>query len=135
MAGFVCLAAARSKVLRQASWDADAQGLFGAPAINVCFSTNAHAAIFAALRYLGLGHDRVKGIPTDDVGRMDAAALSSALASCDRTSIAIVQAGLFNTGKRVHSTHSMKLQTSCIVTVDGFTLTVRLARGRGRAPP
>ncbi|MGU7770425.1 pyridoxal phosphate-dependent decarboxylase family protein [Burkholderia sp. MR1-5-21] len=98
MASFVCLAAARSKVLRQIGWNADADGLFGAPAINVCVGHDAHVAIFAALRYLGLGHDRVIRIETDDAGRMQVAALSSALASCDGPLIVVAQAGQINTG-------------------------------------
>jgi glutamate/tyrosine decarboxylase-like PLP-dependent enzyme len=98
MATFVCLAAARSKVLRQTGWNADADGLFGAPPINVCVGNDAHAANFAALRYLGLGHDRVIRIPTDDAGRMQVAALSSALASCDGPLIVVAQAGQINTG-------------------------------------
>ncbi|RDK05869.1 pyridoxal phosphate-dependent decarboxylase family protein [Cupriavidus lacunae] len=98
MATFVCLAAARSTVLRQIGWNADADGLFGAPPINVCIGDDAHAAIFAALRYLGLGHDRVTRIATDDAGRMQVAALSRALVSCDGPLIVIVQAGQINTG-------------------------------------
>jgi glutamate/tyrosine decarboxylase-like PLP-dependent enzyme len=98
MASFVCLAAARSRVLQQAGWNADADGLFGAPAINVCIGDDAHAAIFAALRYLGLGHDRVIRIPTDEAGRMQVVALSSALASRHGPLIVIAQAGQINTG-------------------------------------
>ncbi|GAB3625844.1 pyridoxal-dependent decarboxylase [Pandoraea terrae] len=98
MASFVCLAAARSKVLRLAGWNADADGLFGAPPVNVCIGNDAHAAIFAALRYLGLGHDRVIRIPTDDAGRMLVPALSGALASRGGPLIVIAQAGQINTG-------------------------------------
>jgi glutamate/tyrosine decarboxylase-like PLP-dependent enzyme len=98
MASFVCLAAARSRVLRGAGWNVDADGLFGAPPITVCVGDDAHAAIFAALRYLGLGHDRVIRISTDDVGRMDAVALNNALSSCDGPLIVIAQAGQINTG-------------------------------------
>ncbi len=98
MASFVCLAAARGEVLRKAGWNADAEGLFGAPPISVCIGNDAHAAIFAALRYLGLGHDRVVRIPTDDAGRMQVAALSTTLASCGGPLIVIGQAGQINTG-------------------------------------
>ncbi|HWU94267.1 MAG TPA: pyridoxal-dependent decarboxylase, partial [Sphingomonas sp.] len=35
VANFVCLAAARSEVLRRAGWDVEADGMFGAPAIDV----------------------------------------------------------------------------------------------------
>jgi len=98
MASFVCLAAARSKVLQQAGWDADADGLFGAPPITVCVGDDAHMAVFAALRYLGLGQDRVTRIPTDDMGRMDINSLSNALKGCNGPLIVVAQAGQINTG-------------------------------------
>lgn len=98
MASFVCLAAARSKVLQQAGWNADANGLFGAPPINVCVGNDAHMAVFAALRYLGLGQDRVTRIPTDDMGRMDDASLSTALEDCHGPLMVVAQAGQINTG-------------------------------------
>ncbi|WP_432263187.1 hypothetical protein [Cupriavidus sp. TMH.W2] len=50
------------------------------------------------MRYLGLGHDRVIRIATDDAGRMQVAALSRALESCDGLLIVIAQAGQINTG-------------------------------------
>ena len=33
MANFTCLAAARNRVLKQAGWNVDADGLFGAPPV------------------------------------------------------------------------------------------------------
>jgi glutamate/tyrosine decarboxylase-like PLP-dependent enzyme len=98
MASFVCLAAARGEVLRRVGWNADADGLFGAPEIRVCIGDDAHAALFAALRYLGLGHDRVTRIATDEAGRMQATSLSSTLESCKEPLIVIAQAGQINTG-------------------------------------
>lgn len=56
MANFVCLAAARGEVLRRVNWDVEANGLFGAPPIRVVIGDDAHASVFAALQYLGLGH-------------------------------------------------------------------------------
>jgi len=98
MASFVCLAAARGQVLRQVGWDVDADGLFAAPEIRVCIGDDAHAALFAALRYLGLGHHRVFRIPTDEAGRMQTANLAIALASYQGPLIVIAQAGQINTG-------------------------------------
>lgn len=98
MANFVCLAAARGKVLNQAGWNADADGLFGAPPIHVYVGSDAHVAVFSALRYLGLGHNRVVRIPTDDAGRMMVHALNDALAMHTGPRIVITQAGQINTG-------------------------------------
>jgi len=97
MAGFVCLAAARSAVLAQVGWDAEADGLTGAPAVRVFVGEDAHVTILAALRYLGFG-SRAMRIPTDPQGRMDASALRSALALGSGPAIVIAQAGQINTG-------------------------------------
>src|SRR6185295_18359660 len=70
LANFTCLAAARGELLRRVGWDADAKGLFGAPPIRVIISEEAHASVFSALQFLGLGHERVIRIPTDAMGRM-----------------------------------------------------------------
>ncbi|MGC2090200.1 MAG: hypothetical protein WA638_12265, partial [Candidatus Acidiferrales bacterium] len=48
MANFTGLAAARHRVLRDAGWDVEANGLFGAPAIDVVVSEEAHYTIFMA---------------------------------------------------------------------------------------
>jgi glutamate/tyrosine decarboxylase-like PLP-dependent enzyme len=98
MASFVCPAAARGEVLRRVGWNVDADGLFAAPEIRVCVGDDAHATVFAALRYLGLGHNRVSRVPTDGAGRMQSVALSSTLASGQGPLIVIAQAGQINTG-------------------------------------
>jgi glutamate/tyrosine decarboxylase-like PLP-dependent enzyme len=98
MANFVALAAARGAVLREVGWDADAEGIFGSPAINVCVGEDAHVAVFLALRYLGLGQKRVVRVPTDTMGRMQAPALARALSHLQGPLIVIAQAGQINTG-------------------------------------
>jgi glutamate/tyrosine decarboxylase-like PLP-dependent enzyme len=98
MANFVCLAAARSKVLRDVGWDVERYGLFGAPVINVLIGEDAHTTVFAALQMLGLGHDRVHRVPTDDAGRIKLANFCEILANCQGPTIAIAQAGQINTG-------------------------------------
>jgi len=97
MAGFVCLAAARSAVLAQVGWDVEADGLVGAPAVRVFVGEDAHVSILAALRYLGFG-SRATRVPTDAQGRMDAAALRRSLALGTGPAIVIAQAGQINTG-------------------------------------
>lgn len=98
MASFVCLAAARSDQLRKVGWDVEAQGLFGAPPITVLIGEDAHATVFSALQFLGLGRERVVRIPTDAAGRMDVAEFGRMIAACDGPTIAIAQAGQVNTG-------------------------------------
>lgn len=98
MANFTGLAAARHRVLRDAGWDVEADGLFGAPPIDVVVSEEAHYTIAMALRLLGLGANRVKRIPTDDQGRMRADELSAFLRTHPGPCIVCAQAGNVNSG-------------------------------------
>lgn len=98
MANFVGLAAARNAVLRKLGWDVEAQGLQGAPRVNVLMGDDAHTTVFASLRFLGFGAQTVQRIAADDQGRMKADALEQALAACDGPTIVIAQAGQINTG-------------------------------------
>jgi glutamate/tyrosine decarboxylase-like PLP-dependent enzyme len=114
VANFVCLAAARSEVLRRAGWDVEADGLFGAPPVSVLIGADAHATVYSGLKYLGLGARRVRTIAADEAGRMDAGDFARALAETAGPVIAIAQAGQINTG-------------AC----DPFADIVPLARARG----
>lgn len=98
MANFTCLAAARGEVLRRAGWDCEAQGLFGAPAINVVLGEEAHSTVFSALKYLGLGTERVIRVTIDEQGRMLPAAFEAAMRNVTGPTIAIAQAGHINSG-------------------------------------
>src|SRR5579859_7283489 len=98
VANFVCLAAARGEVLRRAGWDAEADGLFGAPPVEVLIGADAHATVYSALKYLGLGARRVRIVETDPAGRIEPAAFERALKASDGPLIAIAQAGQVNTG-------------------------------------
>jgi glutamate/tyrosine decarboxylase-like PLP-dependent enzyme len=91
-ANTTCLAVARNEVLRRAGWDVDRQGLSGAPRIDVLVGEEAHATIFRALRFLGLGEPRT--IPVDGQGRID----PSAIPPIDGPAIVCAQAGNVNTG-------------------------------------
>lgn len=97
-ANFVGLAAARGAVLKRAGWDVNAKGLFGAPPIHVLIGDDAHTTVFSALQFLGLGHDRVIRVETDDRGRMRAEAFARAAQGLIGPAIAVVQAGQLNTG-------------------------------------
>lgn len=98
MANFTALAAARHRVLSRAGWDVEADGLFGAPSIDVVVSEEAHYSIAMALRLLGLGGNRVRRMPTDNQGRMRAEAVSAALRTSQGPCIVCAQAGNVNTG-------------------------------------
>ncbi|HEX3684134.1 MAG TPA: aminotransferase class V-fold PLP-dependent enzyme [Bryobacteraceae bacterium] len=98
MANFTALAAARHRILEDAGWDVEAEGLCGAPPIEVVASEEAHYTITMALRLLGLGANRVRRIPTDEQGRMRADGVATALRACEGPSIVCAQAGNVNTG-------------------------------------
>ena len=97
MAHFACLAAARHRVLADAGWDVERDGLFGAPEIRVAVGAKAHTTVFGALRMLGLGSARVALVGGDEQGRMRVSELDRALAG-EGPAIVIAQAGEVNTG-------------------------------------
>jgi len=94
MANFTCLAAARSNQLAKLGWDVEADGLFGAPPLEVVVSEESHAVIFKALGMLGLGRNRVRTVPADRQGRMRA----DKLPELGEHSIVCLQAGNVNSG-------------------------------------
>lgn len=94
MANFTGLAAARHRVLERAGWDVEANGLFGAPAIDVIVGDEAHVSLYKSLGMLGLGRERVIKVPVDGQGRMRA----DALPAIGRPAIVCLQAGNVNTG-------------------------------------
>jgi glutamate/tyrosine decarboxylase-like PLP-dependent enzyme len=98
MAHFTCLAAARHRVLANAGWDVESDGLFGAPPIRVLLGARAHTTVFAALRMLGLGGGRVELVAADDQGRMRTSQLAAALRRGEGPAIVIAQVGEVNTG-------------------------------------
>jgi glutamate/tyrosine decarboxylase-like PLP-dependent enzyme len=98
MANFTCLAAARTALLRDAGWDADRDGLFGAPPVAVLVGEEVHVTVLTALRYLGFGSERVVRVAVDGQGAMEPAALRDALARVDGPAVVCAQAGNVNTG-------------------------------------
>jgi glutamate/tyrosine decarboxylase-like PLP-dependent enzyme len=98
MASFTCLLAARRHLLRQVEWDAERQGLFGAPPIDVVISDEAHRTILTALRMLGLGTERVRRVETDGRGRMRPAHLARLLEEGQGPCVVCAQVGNVNTG-------------------------------------
>jgi glutamate/tyrosine decarboxylase-like PLP-dependent enzyme len=98
MANFTSLIAARHHVLRQADWDVERFGLFGAPPIDVIVSDGSHRTIFTALRMLGLGSERLHRVETDDQGRMRPDRLAELLRLGSGPCIVCTQIGNVNTG-------------------------------------
>ena len=93
MASTICLAAARTQVLRDQGYCLEQEGLFDAPKIGVFLGEEAHTTIHSALRYLGFGDRNLVKIPVDEQGRMRPAALQRALAGHRGPAIVICQAG------------------------------------------
>ncbi|MBG6224803.1 glutamate/tyrosine decarboxylase-like PLP-dependent enzyme [Arthrobacter sp. CAN_A2] len=77
MANFTGLAAARWRLMADAGWDLDAEGLAGAPRIRCFVGRERHDTIDLGLRYLGLG--RPTEVPVDRQGRIDPAELGRTL--------------------------------------------------------
>ena len=98
VANAVGLSAARTRVLLDAGWDVDADGLFGAPEITVFVGDDAHSSVFSALQMIGLGYRRVVRIATDDQGRMRPDVLEAEIGKATGPRIVIAQAGQINTG-------------------------------------
>lgn len=94
MANFTCLAAARHAVLEKSGWDAEAQGLFGAPPITVIVGEQVHVSLLKALSLLGFGRERVVRVPADSEGRMRL----ELFPQISGPTIVCIQAGEVNTG-------------------------------------
>jgi len=84
--------------LLKAGWDPDADGLFGAPPVEVFIGADAHSSLFSSLQLIGFGYRRVTTIATDEQGRMLPADLARAMAAASGAKIVIAQAGQINTG-------------------------------------
>ncbi len=94
MASATALAAARDHVLTEAGWDAHADGLIGAPAVQVITGAEAHTTVSKALGIVGLGRSRARLLPTDDQGRI----VARNLPDIDGPTVVILQAGNVNSG-------------------------------------
>lgn len=94
MANFTALAAARHRVLADAGWNVEADGLFGAPPITVIVGDEAHPTLSKSLGLLGLGRSRVVRVSTDAQGRMRA----DRFPAISGPTIVCLQAGNINSG-------------------------------------
>ena len=94
MANFTALAAARHKLLLNAGWNVEAQGLFGAPEITVIVGDEVHVSVLKALSMLGLGRERILRVPADGQGRM----IVDQIPFVEGPTIICTQVGNVNTG-------------------------------------
>jgi glutamate/tyrosine decarboxylase-like PLP-dependent enzyme len=94
LANFTALAAARHRVLANAGWDVEEQGLTGAPQVTVLVGEEAHSTLFKSLGLLGFGRATLKRIPVDGQGRLR----SDQLPPLHGPTILCMQAGNINTG-------------------------------------
>lgn len=98
MANFTALIAARHALLAQVDWDVEAQGLFGAPPINVVVGNEVHVSLLKALGLAGFGRERILRVAADGQGRMRADALTATLTDLTGPTLLCLQAGNVNTG-------------------------------------
>lgn len=94
VANFTALAAARNAVLKRVGWAVEADGLFGAPPIQVIVGDECHPTLLKSLGMLGLGRSRLIRVPVDGQGRMRA----DRLPEFSGPTILCLQAGNVNTG-------------------------------------
>ena len=98
-ANTVGLAVGRHRVLEDADWDVEGDGLLGAPRIRVVVGSERHATIDRSLRLLGLGTACVVPVESDAQGAIDVVRLAAVLAGEPSTpTIVCLQAGNVNTG-------------------------------------
>lgn len=98
MAHVTCLAAARHRVLARFGWDAEQDGLYGAPPITILTGDQRHGSIERALHFLGMGSKFVHDLPTADDGQLKPDVLAAALEETEGPTILLLQAGDLNTG-------------------------------------
>jgi glutamate/tyrosine decarboxylase-like PLP-dependent enzyme len=94
MANFAALVTARHALLARAGWDVTADGMFGAPPIQVVVGAEVHASILKALSLAGFGRKRVTIVEADGQGRMRV----DRLPRLSERTIVCIQAGNVNTG-------------------------------------
>jgi len=94
MANACGLAAARYRLLDNAGWDVNAQGLGGAPTLRIVASRQAHGTVIKVLALLGFGTDNIEWMDVDEQGRV----MPDKLPKLDDRTIVIIQAGNVNSG-------------------------------------
>ncbi|MBT2530620.1 aspartate aminotransferase family protein [Arthrobacter sp. ISL-48] len=96
MANFTGLAAARWRLMTDAGWDLDRDGLSGAPRIRCFAGQERHETIDLGLRYLGLGAPTA--VPADAQGRLLPIELDRLLSEGAGPALVCLQAGNLHSG-------------------------------------
>ncbi|WP_066286029.1 pyridoxal phosphate-dependent decarboxylase family protein [Arthrobacter sp. B6] len=96
MANFTGMAAARWRLMADAGWDLDRDGLAGAPRIRCFVGQERHDTVDLGLRYLGLG--RPAAVPADAQGRLIPAELDRMLSEGSGPAMVCLQAGNLHSG-------------------------------------
>ena len=98
MAHVTALAAARHALLRDAGWNVEQDGLFGAPPIRVIATEQRHHTLDRAMRFLGLGERALHLIASDHRGCATRPALEEALRATSGPTLVVLAAADLNTG-------------------------------------
>lgn len=133
MAHFTCLAAARYAVLREAGWDVNTDGLFGAPKVRVVTTDERHTTVDRALRYLGMGNRSITALATEANGQIDVGVFESVLNEQKGPTIVVLNAGDLNMGAfdRFETLIPIAKRARAWVHVDGaFGLIARASRSK-----
>ena len=94
MGNFVCLAAARHRILSKHGWNVEKQGLSKAPPIRIVASEEIHVTVKKVVAMLGLGTESIEFVPCDNNGVM----LVEKMPKIDENTIVLAQAGNVNSG-------------------------------------
>ena len=94
MGNFICLAAARHRVLSKHGWNVEAKGLDGAPQLRIVASEEIHVTVKKVIAMLGLGTDNMELVPCDRNGVMKL----EEMPELDQDTIVLAQAGNVNSG-------------------------------------
>jgi glutamate/tyrosine decarboxylase-like PLP-dependent enzyme len=98
IANLTAIITARDTLLRSVGWDTAADGLIGAPPIDIVASAEIHSSALKALRLAGLGVGSVHEIATDGFGRARVETIPAGVLESDRPTLVLLQAGNVNTG-------------------------------------
>jgi len=93
------LAAARHRLLTARGWNAETDGLYGAPPLRLITSESRHESLIRSMRLLGMGTKAIEHVDCNEDGSISLSTLGSALSHNTTTpTIVCLQAGDLNTG-------------------------------------
>lgn len=94
MGNFICLAAARHRILSRHNWNVEKKGLNGAPKIRIVASEEIHVTVKKVVSMLGLGTESIESVACDSNGVMRV----EDMPVLDQNTIVLAQAGNVNSG-------------------------------------